>query len=176
MTTMVKTEPPDRQVPTGTAAALNAAAADAVAFLLSQLGAHASALFAERVASLDLTPPQVGFLRLVGGEAGSSQQAIAGRLGIAPSRLVPLVDSLEERGLVERRRHPQDRRNHALYLTAEGGRLMSQLSRVAVAHEEAVCAGLKPKERQQLATLLQRVAANQGLEPGIHPGYRLMGQ
>ena len=53
---------------------------------------------------------------------------------------------------------------------------MGQLNRVAVAHEEAVCAGLDAKERQQLAALLQRVAANQGLEPGIHPGYRLMGQ
>jgi DNA-binding MarR family transcriptional regulator len=176
MTTMVKTEPPDEQVPTGTAAALNAAAADAVAFLLSQLGAHASALFAERVASLNLTPPQVGFLRLVGSEAGLSQQAIAGRLGMAPSRLVPLIDDMEARGLVERRRDPQDRRNHALYLTEKAGRLMGQLNGVAVSHEEAICAGLDPKERQQLAALLQRVAANQGLEPGIHPGYRLMGQ
>jgi len=176
MTTVQNTEPSDQQLRTGTAAELNARAADAVGFLLSQLGAHATALFSERIASLDLTPPQVGFLRLVGSEAGSSQQAIAGRLGMAPSRLVPLIDDMEERGLVERRRDPQDRRNHALYLTAKAGRLMGQLNRVAVAHEEAICAGLDPKQRQQLGALLQRVAANQGLEPGIHPGYRLMSQ
>ena len=176
MTTIHKTEPPDEPVQTGTAAALSTLAADAVGFLLSQLGAYATALFSERIASLDLTPPQVGFLRLVGCEAGSSQQAIASRLGMAPSRLVPLIDDMEERGLVERRRDPQDRRNHALYLTAKAGRLMGQLNRVAIAHEQAVCAGLDPKERQQLGALLQRVAANQGLEPGIHPGYRLMGQ
>jgi DNA-binding MarR family transcriptional regulator len=166
---------PDQQVRTGTAAELSAVAADAVAFLLSQLGAQATARFSERIASLDLTPPQVGFLRLVGCEAGSSQQAIASRLGMAPSRLVPLIDDMEERALVERRRDPKDRRNHALYLTAKAGRLMGELNRVAIAHEEAVCAGLDPKERQQLVALLQRVAANQGLEPGIHPGYRLMG-
>ena len=97
MTSIAKTEAPDQQVTTGTASELNARAADAVAFLLSQLGAHATALFTERIASLDLTPPQVGFLRLVGCEAGSSQQAIAGRLRVAPSRLVPLVDGMEER-------------------------------------------------------------------------------
>ena len=97
------------------------------AFLLAQLGAHATALFAERIAALDLTPPQAGFLRLVATEPGSSQQAIAGRLGIAPSRLVPIVDGLEERGLIERRRDPGDRRNHALYLTAEGGRFMGRI-------------------------------------------------
>jgi DNA-binding MarR family transcriptional regulator len=176
MTTTHRTKPPDQQARTGGAAELSAAAADAVAFLLSQLGAQATALFSERIASLDLTPPQVGFLRLVGCEAGSSQQAIASRLGIAPSRLVPLIDDMEERGLVERRRDPQDRRNHALYLTAKAGRLMGELNRVAVAHEDAICAGLDPKERQQLVALLKRVAANQGLEPGIHPGYRLMGQ
>lgn len=176
MTTIQKTDPSQQQGRAGTAAELSALAAGAVAFLLSQLGSHASALFSERIASLDLTPPQVGFLRLVGCEAGSSQQAIASRLGMAPSRLVPLIDDMEERGLVERRRHPQDRRNHALYLTAKALRLMGQLNRVAIAHEEAVCAGLDPKERQQLGALLQRVAANQGLEPGIHPGYRLMGQ
>jgi len=176
MTTIQGPEPPDQKVRAGTVSELNTLAADAIAFLLSQLGAHATALFSERVASLDLTPPQVGFLRLVGSEAGSSQQAIASRLGMAPSRLVPLIDDMEERGLVERRSDPQDRRNHALYLTAKGGRLMGQLNEVAIAHEEAVCAGLDPKERQQLVALLQRVAANQALEPGIHPGYRLMGR
>jgi DNA-binding MarR family transcriptional regulator len=172
----INAPPPDQLVRTGTAAELSAVAAHAVAFLLSQLGAYASAQFAERVAPLDLTPPQVGFLRLVGSEPGSSQQAIAGRLGMAPNRLVHLVDSMEERGLIERRRDPQDRRNHALHLTAEGSRLIAQLSGVAAAHEESVCAGLAPQERQQLAVLLERVAANQGLEPGIHPGYRQLGR
>jgi DNA-binding MarR family transcriptional regulator len=176
VTTIQKTEPSDQQGQTGPAAELSDLAADAVAFLLSQLGAHATALFSERVASLDLTPPQVGFLRLVGCEPGLSQQAIASRLRMAPSRLVPLIDDMEERGLVERRRDPQDRRNHALYPTAKAGQLMGQLGGVAVAHEEAICAGLDAKERRQLRVLLQKVVANQGLEAGIHPGYRLMGQ
>jgi DNA-binding MarR family transcriptional regulator len=174
--TEAQAPPPEQEVRAGTAGELSAMAAHAVAFLLSQLGAYASALFAERVAPLDLTPPQVGFLRLVGSEPGSSQQAIAGRLGMAPNRLVHLVDEMQGRGLIERRRHPQDRRNHALHLTAEGTRLMGQLSGVAAAHEEAICAGLAPQERQQLGALLERVAANQGLQPGIHPGYRLLGR
>jgi DNA-binding MarR family transcriptional regulator len=58
--------------------------------------------------------------RLISWQPGQSQQAIARQLRIPPSRLVPLVDSLETRGVIERRRDPGDRRNHALYLTDEG--------------------------------------------------------
>ncbi len=145
------------------------------AFLLAQLGAHASALFGERIAALDLTPPQAGFLRIVATEPESSQQAIAGRLGMAPSRLVRIVNSMEERGLIERRRDPGDRRNYALFLTAGGGRFMGQLAQAAAAHDDAVCAALDAEEREQLRTLLGRIAADQGLEHGVHPGYRRMG-
>jgi DNA-binding MarR family transcriptional regulator len=146
------------------------------AFLLAQLGARATALFAERIASLGLTPPQAGFLRLAAAEPGSSQQAIAGRLGMPPSRLVSLTDGLEQRGLIERRRDAADRRNHALHLTEQGGRLLGQLAAAAAAHDDLLCAALDTAERQQLTALLERIAASQGLEPGIHDGYRRMGK
>ena len=142
------------------------------AFLLAQLGAHASARFAERIAPLGLTPPQAGFLRLVAAEPGSSQQAIASRLGMAPSRLVSLIDDMEQRELIERRRDPGDRRNHALHLTPQGRRLMGQLARAAAAHDNAICAALDTEQRHQLTTLLRRIAAEQHLDAGIHPGYR----
>jgi DNA-binding MarR family transcriptional regulator len=150
---------PDKQVRSGNA------------FLLAQLGAHATGLFAERIATLDLAPAQAGLLRIVAIDPGLSQQVIAERLGTPPSRLVPLIDGLEKRGVVERRRNPADRRNHALYLTAEGGRLMGRLGQVAAAHEDAICGPLDPDERTQLGTLLRRLAADQGLQAGTHPGY-----
>lgn len=102
-----------------------------------------------------------------------SWQAIAGRLGMAPSRLVSLVDDMEQRGLIERRRDPADRRKRALHLTAERGRIMGQLGRAAAAHEDAVCAALDIEERQQLEALLRPIAADQHLDSGIHPSYRV---
>jgi len=57
-------------------------------FLLAQLGAHAAQRFAERIAELELTPPQTGLLRCVAQRPGQSQQVIAGQLGTTPSRLV----------------------------------------------------------------------------------------
>src|SRR5580692_12929007 len=93
-------------------------------FLLAQIGAHAAAGFAKRIADLDLTPAQAGLLRLVATQPGQSQQELARQLRTPPSRVVLLVDHLEERGLIERRRNPDDRRHHALYLTAEGGQFL----------------------------------------------------
>jgi DNA-binding MarR family transcriptional regulator len=142
------------------------------AFLLAQLGAHAAARFADRIASLDLTPAQAGLLRLIAREPGQSQQAIAGQLGTPASRLVLLVDELEGRGLIERRRNPGDRRHYALYLTPGGGQFMKELGQAGAAHEEDICAALDPAERQELSRLLRRIAGQQGLTPGVHPGYR----
>ena len=67
------------------------------AFLLAQVGAHAAARFAERLGPLGLTPAHVGSLRIIASLAGASQQEVATRLGMFPSRLVALVDELQER-------------------------------------------------------------------------------
>ena len=142
------------------------------AFLLAQLGAHAAARFAERIAGLDLTPPQAGLLRAVSATPGQSQQALARQLGTPPSRLVALVDDLDERGVLERRRNLEDRRLHALYVTDTGAALLQKIGQVARAHEHAVCASLDPAERNQLRALLARIAEEQGLKAGVHPGYR----
>jgi DNA-binding MarR family transcriptional regulator len=143
-----------------------------VAFLLAQLGAYAAERFGERAAALDFTRPQAGLLRLISREPGLSQQAVARRLGTPPSRLVALVDGLEERGLIERRRNPGDRRNYALHPTAAGEQAMAALGQVSLEHEQAISAPLTQAERAQLSELLGKLAAAHGLIPGIHPGYR----
>jgi DNA-binding MarR family transcriptional regulator len=142
------------------------------AFLLAQLGAHAAGRYAEKVAALELDPPQTGVLHLLAREAGMSQQALAGRLGVAPSRVVGLVDGLEGRGLVERRRSASDRRSYELHLTAQGRDVLQRLRAVAKAHEDDVTTALSAGERLMLVELLRKVADQQGLTPGVHPGYR----
>ncbi len=142
------------------------------AFLLTQLGTHAARRFAERVAAVDLTPPQSGLIRAVAQEPGRSQQALAAQLGTPATRLVALVDGLEQRGVLERRRNPDDRRLYAVHLTPAGEALLTDLGRLAGEHEADLLAPLDPAERRTLAELLGRVAAAEGLTPGVHPGYR----
>lgn len=142
------------------------------AFLLAQVGALAAERFGERMAVLGLTPPHAGILRLIASAPGINQRTLAERLGIFPSRLVALVDQLQERGLVERRNQPEDRRSHALYLTAAGRDALAAIGKLAVEHDADLLASLTPDERAQLAGLLRRVAQAHGLTPGVHPGYR----
>jgi DNA-binding MarR family transcriptional regulator len=142
------------------------------AFLLTQIGSHAATRFGERIAELDLTPPQTGLLRAVAVAPGQSQQALARLLGTPPSRLVALVDGLDERGLVERRRNPDDRRLHALHLTDAGRDTLRRIAEVSQAHNDEMCAALTAEERTTLTALLARIAADHGLTPGVHPGYR----
>lgn len=148
------------------------AAQGGAAFLLAQLGAHATRLFAARIAALDLTPPQAGLLRMLAAGPGRSQRQLADDLGMPPSRFVPFADELEERGLIERRKNPGDRRSYALHLTETGGRLLAGLRDAGMAHEQDICAALSAEEHRQLTALLRRVAEQQGLTPGVHPGYR----
>ncbi|MEU3193743.1 MarR family transcriptional regulator [Streptomyces sp. NPDC006992] len=142
------------------------------AFLLAQLGSHAAKLFAERIAELDLTPPQSGLLRLLAGSPGRSQRELADDLGMPPSRFVAFADELEQRGLIERRRNPADRRLYAVHLTDRGEQLLGELRKLGARHERQLTEGLSDAQRRQLTGLLQCVAEQQGLAPGVHPGFR----
>ena len=147
-----------------------------VSFLLAQLGAHAAAAFAQRLAPLDLTPPQAGVLRLLARSPGQSQRALADALGMHATRLVALIDDLESRDLVVRTRDPSDRRNYALALTDQGTAKLDALATVAREHERAITAALSADERRDLAAALRRIAEAEGLTSGVHPGFSRLGR
>ena len=157
---------------------MSAASADRdnVAFLLSQLGHRSASVFADLIASINLTPPHAGILRVIAAEPGRSQQALSGQLGLLPSRVVAYVDELEDLGYVERRRNPDDRRLHALYLTPSGKKALSKIGELGRQHERLMTAGLDTEQRDTLRQLLAAIAERQGLTPHVHPGYRTLGR
>jgi DNA-binding MarR family transcriptional regulator len=146
------------------------------AFLLAQLGAHAANQFTERLGVLQLTPADAGILRLLRSAAGISQQELAEKLRIHPSRLVAILDNLERRQLVERKSNSEDRRLYSLYLTKDGGEILERIGKVAREHQDVLLSALSPDDRQRLTELLHRVADQQGLTRGVHPGYQRLGK
>lgn len=146
------------------------------AFLLAQVGAQAAARFAELLAPLHLSPPHAGILRVLSKAAGLSQQGLASILNMHPSRLVGLVDELETSGFVKRQEGVDDRRAYALHLTDEGQAILGEIGRIAKEHQDSLLAPLSKEEREQLVDILQRIADDQGLSPGVHPGFSRIGR
>ena len=145
---------------------------DGVGLLLAQLGHHAATLFADQMATIELSLTQVGILRAVAATPGRSQHDLGAYLGVLPGRLVAHVDELEQQGYVERRRDPGDRRRNALYLTEAGKQLVRKLFGLMRQHESQLMAGLDPEECGTLRDLLATVARHQGLTPHAHHGHR----
>jgi DNA-binding MarR family transcriptional regulator len=141
------------------------------AFLIAQVGAHAAQRFGEALKPHGFTPHDAGILRLLGLAPGISQQELAKRLRMHASRLVGVLDDLEERGLIERRPSETDRRLYALHLTPGGEATLGVIRQVAREHHRALLESLSEEEQASLAALLARVAEQQGLTPGVHPGY-----
>jgi DNA-binding MarR family transcriptional regulator len=89
-------------------------------------------------------------------------------VGTAPSRVVALIDGLEDRGLVVRSRSSTDRRNHELHLTDGGQALLARLRQVAEAHEREVLDGLTPEQVGQLGAALEALTRAHHLDPEVH--------
>lgn len=147
------------------------AAFHSVGFTVSTIGYAVARAFRQILMPLELEPREFALLRAVAASEGQSQQAIGERLQIPSSRMVAFVDALEARGLIERRHNPADRRTRALHLTADGRELMNRAFALAVAHEQRLCAQLSDLEREHLLELLQRVAGQLGLPPGVHAAH-----
>ncbi len=136
--------------------------------MLSTLGYAVSRGFHEALDPVGLEPRHFLVLRTIGLAEGQSQQALAHRLQIPKSRMVAIVDELEQRGLLERRADPGDRRVHALHLTAEGRKLLRRAFEIAMRYEERVGAPLDVEERRQLLDLLARIATALDLPTDAH--------
>jgi DNA-binding MarR family transcriptional regulator len=139
------------------------------AFLASQVGAHSSRVWNERLRAAGLDSRQVMLFWNVAGSEGRSQRDLARTLRLPASRVVGLVDALESRGFLERRTSSADRRRRALYLSPKGRQLLDQVMSIAVDHELGFTKGLSAAERAALVRLLGKVAAAQGLAPRVHP-------
>ena len=141
-----------------------------VGFLISQLGFLSSKGFMGALEPLGIGPREFLLMRFVAATDGQSQQALAERLGVPPSRMVAMVDHLEEAGLVERRPDPEDRRVRGLHLTRKGRGVLDKASKIAIDYETRLCSGINREEREQLIDLLQKLQASQTQLRGVHPG------
>ncbi len=92
--------------------------------------------------------------------AAPTQSRLARLTGRDKTRLIPILDRLEARGLLRRTPDPDDRRNRVVTLTADGRALLAACRRSIRALEDDLLADLPPAQRAALLATLQQLAAS----------------
>jgi DNA-binding MarR family transcriptional regulator len=131
--------------------------------LLAKLGREATRQFVDALKPTDVTPPQLTALYLLR-ERPVSQQVLSEAIGVDPSKLVGLLNELEDAGLVVRRRHPADRRRHIVEISERGRKRVAAAERAAEVVEERLLAGLDAGDRERLRGLLGHIVGNTPLD------------
>lgn len=128
------------------------------ALLLMRLGFEIKARATTEFGEEGFTPYHFGVLSMLDEQPRETQATIADTLRLDRSQLVGLLDSLEERGLIERKRDPHDRRRQAVSVTVEGRKVLGRLRAIVKGIEDEFLAPLEPRDREQLYGLLLRLA------------------
>src|SRR5581483_8011374 len=117
------------------------------------------ALASEAMAPLGLTVKHYACLRAIASEGPLSQQELGALLGIDRTTVVAVVDDLERKRLVARRRNPRDRRAYALEATAAGRSWLERVAPIVADAQDRMCAQLAAGERAELTRLLKALIA-----------------
>jgi DNA-binding MarR family transcriptional regulator len=129
-------------------------------YLLLKAGVKIQIVIDDTLAALDLTGRLFLVLTYVGSSERLSQLELSRRLGLDPTIVGGLLDDLEERGALTRRRDPADRRRHQLELTAKGRKLHAKAAAAVAAAEADFLDPLDAAERSHLRDALLQVMRN----------------
>jgi DNA-binding MarR family transcriptional regulator len=114
-------------------------------------------LFLERLAPYGLKPVDFSVMSTICHNPGVTSRQLCATLNLLPPNLVGLIQSLESRGLIERKPHPHDGRAVGLHATPKGRDLMVQAEQTATELEIEKTAKLTPAQRKTLLALLQKI-------------------
>lgn len=126
-----------------------------VGFLLRRAHQRASAIFQERIPTL--TPTQWAALVKIREAGGVSQNRLGRLTAMDAATMQGVVTRLVDRGLVERKPDPADRRRVVLRLSERGRATVDEVIEAARAVSAEILSPLSPREREAVVRLLRRL-------------------
>jgi DNA-binding MarR family transcriptional regulator len=117
----------------------------------------AQTLATEQLQPLGLSARSWGVLSTLAESGPLTQIELATALAIDRTAMVYLLDELEQSGLAERVRNPDDRRSFLIHLTGEGQRTQRKAAAALAGAADTLLRPLDPEERGLLRTLLTRI-------------------
>jgi DNA-binding MarR family transcriptional regulator len=146
------------EISAGTGPRLPAELVSSTTFLLKRLGFAAKEQAMEAYDETGLHPYHHAVLAVLDEGSRETQGQIADALDYDRGQLVGLLDELEDRGLIERKRDPSDRRRQSVRITDEGRRALTRLRELALKLENDFLTGLDESQRATLYGLLRELA------------------
>jgi DNA-binding MarR family transcriptional regulator len=124
-------------------------------YLLKHVQQRLATTSAEALAPYGVDGRELAVLVVLAAEYPLSQLEAAGRLGVDRTTMMTLVDVLERKGLVERRRSPEDRRRNIVELTTTGRDVLRQAEEARQAMERRFLDPLGPARAEALKQALR---------------------
>ncbi len=123
--------------------------------------------FFQTMSGAQISPAQYSALVIIARNPGLSQTRVAQALAIKKANFVALARELEQRGFVERRNIPGDKRSLALHLTSAGRLAYAELDRLSEDHEARLREVIGIEAYEALFEPLIRVATVNAVEPNL---------
>jgi DNA-binding MarR family transcriptional regulator len=134
--------------------------ADSFGFLLSDTARLVRRRFDERARQHGATRAQWKALLGISRHAGINQGGLADLLEVEPITLCRMIDRMEDAGLVERRRDPNDRRAWQLFLTDKAHPIIEELHCTAADLMAQALRGVPPEQLEAVTGTLNRIRQN----------------
>jgi len=91
---------------------------------------------------------------------GISQKELAGKIYVDGSTLVPVIDKMENGGLVERKPDPNDRRNNLIFLTKKSESAIDSIIEILLQLRKEFYKDISQKEQNKVQTILRKITDN----------------
>lgn len=137
---------------------------DHLGYWMRMVSNNVSHAFARKLAGQDITVAEWVLLRQMYNTEALAPSQLAAQLGLTRGAISKLAERLMDKRLITRTESPDDGRAHTLSLTGNGKRVVPQLARLADDNDAEFFKSLTREERQQLASILKKIATHHNLK------------